>query len=117
MLAGQNLTKPLTSKFNGSSATTTQSSRVVHLTAVNTNIRFCQDTDSQHAASFTERDGVVVYPCVGVAARGVASRDSAGEGGGVSHHNPRESRCDLHFWWNCSSGKSAGTCMKYIDCV
>ena len=40
-----------------------------------------------------------MHPCVGVAAHGVASGDSAGEGGGVSHHNPRESRCDLYLWW------------------
>ena len=86
----------LTSKFNGSSVTATQSSRVGHLTAVDTNIRFCQDTDSQHAASFIR---VVVYPSVGVATHGVASGDSAGKGGGVSHHNPRESCCDLHLWW------------------
>ena len=44
-----------------------------------------------------------MHPCVGVAAHGVASGDSAGEGGGVSHHNPRESRCDLHLWWYCSA--------------
>ena len=56
---------------------------------VDTNIRFCQDTDSQHVTIFAESDGVVVHPSVGVAAHGVASGDSAGEGGGVSNHNPR----------------------------
>ena len=104
-------TKPLTSKLNGSSVTTTQSSRVGHLTAVDTNIRFCQDIDSQHVTSFTESDGVVVHPSVGVAAHGDASGDSADEGGGVSHHNPRESCCDLHLWWYCSGGKSDRTCI------
>ena len=93
-------TKPLTSKLNGSSVTATQSSRVGHLTVVDTNIRFCQDTDSQYATSFTESDGVVVHPSVGVAACGVASGDCAGEGGGVSHHNSCESCCDLHHRWN-----------------
>ena len=58
-----------------------------------------------------------MHPSVGVAAHGVASGDSAGEGGGVSHHNPCESRCDLHLWWYCSGEKTVGTCMKYIDCV
>ena len=53
-----------------------------------------------------ENDGVVVHPSVGVAAHGVASGDSAGEGGGVSHHNPRESCCDLHLWWYCIGGMS-----------
>ena len=42
-----------------------------------------------------------MYPSVGVAAHGVASCDSAGEGCGVSNHNPRESRCDLYLRWNC----------------
>ena len=42
-----------------------------------------------------------MYPSVGVATHGVASCDSAGEGGGVSNHNPCESRCDLYLWWNC----------------
>ena len=42
-----------------------------------------------------------MYPCVGIAAHGIAPHDSAGEGGGVSNHNPRESRRDLHLWWNC----------------
>ena len=103
------LTEPLTSKLNGSSVTTTQSSRVGHLTAVVTKVRFGHDTDSQHAPSFTrERDGIVVHPSVGVA-HGVASGDSAGEGGGVSHHNPRESRCDLHLWWYCIGGMSDRT--------
>ena len=46
-----------------------------------------------------------MHPSVGVAAHGVASGDSAGEGGGVSHHNPRESRCDLHLWWYCSAAR------------
>ena len=95
------LTELLTSQFNGSSVTPTQSSRVGHLTAVDTKVGFCQNTDSQHATSFTRNHGVVVHPCVGVAAHGVASSDSAGEGGGVSHHNSRESRCDLHLWWYC----------------
>ena len=94
-------TEQLTSKFNGSSVTTTQSSRIGYLTAVDTNVRFCQDTDSQHVTGFTESNGVIVYPSVGVATHGVASGDSAGEGGGVSHHNSRESHCDLHFWWYC----------------
>ena len=44
-----------------------------------------------------------MHPSVGVAAHGVASGDGAGEVGGVSHHNPHESRCDLHLWWYCSS--------------
>ena len=66
---------------------------------VDTNIRFCQDTDSQPATSFTESDGVVVHPSVGVPSCGVVSGDSAGEGGGVSHHNPCASRCDLYLWW------------------
>ena len=92
----------LTSKLNGSSVTTIQPSRVVHLTAVDTKIGFCQDTDSQHAASFTESDGVIVYPSVSVAAHWVTSGDSAGEGGGVPHRNSR----DLHFWWHCSGGTS-----------
>ena len=43
-----------------------------------------------------------MHPSVGVATHGVASGDSAGEGGGISHHNPRESCCDLHLWWCCS---------------
>ena len=43
-----------------------------------------------------------MHPSVSVAAHGVASGDSAGEGGGVSHHNSRESCCDLHLWWYCS---------------
>ena len=34
------LTEPLTSKFNGSSVTPSQASRVGHLTAVDTNVRF-----------------------------------------------------------------------------
>ena len=102
----------LTSKFNDSSVTTTQSSRVGHLTVVDTNIRFCQDTDSQHATSFTrESDGVVVHPSVGVAAHGDASCDSTGEVGGVSHHNPHESRCDLHLGWYCSRERSERKCM------
>ena len=42
-----------------------------------------------------------MHPCVGIA-HGVASGDSAGEGGEVSHHNPHESRCDLNLWWYCS---------------
>ena len=42
-----------------------------------------------------------MYPSVGVAAHGVASCDNAGEGGGVSNHNPRESPCDLYLRWNC----------------
>ena len=90
----------LTSKFNGGSVTATQSSRVGHLTAVDTNVRFWHDTDIQYAASFTRNHGVVVHPSVGVA-HWVASGDSAGEGGGVSHHNPHESHCDLHLWWYC----------------
>ena len=90
----------LTSKLNGSSVTATQSSRVGHLTAVDTNVRLSQDTDCQHVTSFTENDGVVVHPSEGVA-HGVASGDSAVQDGGVSHHNPCESRCDLHLWWNC----------------
>ena len=52
-----------------------------------------------------------MHPSVGVAAHGVASGDSAGEGGGVSHHNPRESRCYLYLWWYCSGGRSEGVCM------
>ena len=95
-------TEALTPKLNGSSVTATQSSRVGHLTAVDTNVRLSQDTDCQHVASFTESDGVIVHPSVGVAVRGVASGDSAGESGGVSHHNPCESCCDLHLWWYCS---------------
>ena len=47
-----------------------------------------------------------MHPCVSVAAHGVASGDSAGEGGGVSHHNPCESCCNFHLWWNCSGGMS-----------
>ena len=47
-----------------------------------------------------------MHPSVGVVAHGVASGDSAGEGGGVSHHNPRESCCDLHLWWYCIGGIS-----------
>ena len=106
----------LTSRFNGSSVTATQSSRVGHLTAVDIKVGFCQDIDSQHATSFTkESDGVVVHPSVGVVAHWVASGDSADEGGGVSHHNPRESCCDLHFWWNCIGGMSAGTCRITVD--
>ena len=58
----------ITSKFDGSSVTPTQSSRVGHLTAVDTKVGFCQDTDSQRVTSFTESDGVVVHPCVGIAA-------------------------------------------------
>ena len=46
-----------------------------------------------------------MHPSVGVAAHGVASGDSAGEGGGVSNHNSRESRCDLHLWWYCIKKK------------
>ena len=89
----------LTTKLNGSSVTATQSSRVVHFTAVDTKIRSIQVTDSQHVPSFTRKNhGVVVHPSVGVAAHGVASGDSAGEGGGVSHHNSHESCCDLHQW-------------------
>ena len=42
-----------------------------------------------------------MHPSVGIVAHGVASVDNAGEGGGVSHHNPCESCCDLHLWWNC----------------
>ena len=51
-----------------------------------------------------------MYPSVGVAAHGVASCDSAGEGGGVSNHNPGESHCDLYLWWNCigTSGTTPG---------
>ena len=94
-------TEQLTSKFNDSNVTPTQSSRVGHLTAVETNVRFCQDTDSQHATSFTKSDGVVVHPYVGEAAHRVASGDSAGEVGGVPHPNPCESRCDLHLWFYC----------------
>ena len=56
-----------------------------------------------------------MHPSVGVAAHGVASGDSAGEGGGVSHHNPRESRCDLYLWWYCSEGMSAATCRITVD--
>ena len=95
----------LTSKLNGSSVTPSQVSRVGHLTAVDTNIRFCHDTDCQHVASFTESDGVVVHPSVGIAHR-VTSGDSAGESGGVSHHSPRESCCDLHLRWYCIEGTS-----------
>ena len=40
-----------------------------------------------------------MHPSVGVAAYGAASGDSAGEGGGISHHNPCERCCDLHLWW------------------
>ena len=47
-----------------------------------------------------------MHPSVDVAAHGVASVDSAGEGGRVSHHNPCESRCDLHLWWYCIEGAS-----------
>ena len=92
---------PLTSMPNGSHFTATQSSRVSHLTAVDTKVGFGQDTNGQHAAIFTERDGVVVHPSVSVTAHGVASVDSAGEGGGVSHCNPCESGCDLHLGWYC----------------
>ena len=47
-----------------------------------------------------------MYPSVGVAAHWVASGDSTGEGGGVSHHNSRESRCDLHLWWYYIRGRT-----------
>ena len=81
---------------------------------VDTKVGFCQDIDSQDATSFTrESDGVVVHPSVGVAAHGVASGDSASEGGGVPHHNSRESCCDLHLRWYCIGGMSAGTCIIY----
>ena len=54
-----------------------------------------------------------MHPSVGVAAHGDASDDSAGEGGGVSHHNPHESRCDLHLRWYCSSGASDRVVVLY----
>jgi len=43
-----------------------------------------------------------VHPSVGVVTNGVASGDSASEVSGDSHHNPRESCCDLHLRWYCS---------------
>ena len=43
-------------------------------------------------------------PSVGIVAHWVASGDSAGEGGRVSHHNPHESCCDLHLRWYCIGG-------------
>ena len=42
-----------------------------------------------------------MHPSVGVPSCGVASGDSAGEGGGVSDHNPCEICCDLNLWWYC----------------
>jgi len=87
----------LTSKLNGRCIITTQSSTVGRLTAVSTKVWFCHDINSQHATSSTESDGIVVYPSVGVATHGVASCNSAGEGGGVSNHNSCESRCDLYL--------------------
>ena len=56
-----------------------------------------------------------MHPSVGVAAHGVASGDSAGEGGGVPHHNPCESCCDLHLWWYCSGGRSERVCRIIVD--
>ena len=42
-----------------------------------------------------------MHPFVGVAVHRDASADRAGEGGGVSNCNSRESHCDLHLWWYC----------------
>ena len=58
-----------------------------------------------------------MHPSVGVAAHGVASGDSAGEVSGVPHHNPRESCCDLHLWWNCIRGTSDITCNRLRQVV
>ena len=82
---------------------------------ISTNIGFHQDVNiqhvsAQHATSFTESDGVVVYPSVGVATHGVASCDSAGEGGEVSNHNPCGSCCDLDLWWNCIGTSDTTQC-------
>ena len=56
-----------------------------------------------------------MHPSVGVAAHGVASADRADEGGGVSHYNPRESRCHLYFWWYCIGGASGIKCVAMVN--
>ena len=55
-----------------------------------------------------------MHPSVSVVAHGNTSGDSAGEGGGVSHHNPCESCCDLHLWWHCIESDIVHTIVEYM---